>query len=1004
VTRSLVPARLAALAGVCGLFLLTAAGQDSPDAKAKQIAELEKQIAEIQKKIADLKNPPAKKALTLADANTWRQIRAAALSPDGAWFAHRVGPAEGESEVILKATKGEKEIKFPGGGGFAPMAFSADSKWFAVTVTPPPPSTSTGPASSFLAALGASRTSKVVLVNLSTGDKSEFEGYSSFAFNGEAATHLVFRKSRGDGPGFPPAGIGPIPGIPTPGIPTGGTPTPAHSGTDLVIRDLSAGTDLTLGNVSEFAFNKKGTWLVMLIDSAGQTGNGIQLRDMKTGALSPLETAKATYQSLTWHEDGNAFALLKGIEDKAVEGGKAFSVLGFTDLGPSPKKTAYDPKSDTSFPKGMAITSSRTPSWTDDLGGFLFGITEQKPAVEPKKEAPKEPEPKKDGPPGIRRGPGAGLASSPGAKPDLVVWHWKDERLQSAQQVQAPSDRSFSYLCLYRVKDKKFARLGDETVRNTQAAPKHKFAIGSDSKPYQLMSTLDGKRFEDLFVTDLATGERKKAMTKLRWAFGPSPDGTHLLYYDDGHYRALELATLKTFNMSEKATTAFIDTEDDHNIDRPPTRPLGWSSDGKAVLVSDGWDVWQLDVHGENATNLTLDGKLKGIRYRGRVSLDPEEKGIDLTKPVYFAMQEERTKKSGYGRVDPGKPGVNVLLWEDAEIGTLIKARKADMFAYSRQTHKDSPDFYLADATLKEGKKFTTTNPQQSNYLWSSGARLVDYVGLNGQKLQAALFLPAEYQPGKRYPTVVYIYEKLSDSLHQYSGPGTGGFNRAIYTSNGYAVLMPDIKYQLNDPGVSAVKCILPALDAAIATGVVDPANVGLHGHSWGGYQTAFLITQTDRFKAAIAGAPLTDLISMYSSIYWNTGSANQPIFESSQGRFTAGYWDLQEAYIRNSPVYHAKKVSTPLLLLHNDKDGAVDFTQGIEYFNTLRRLQKPVVMLQYKGENHGLARPENRKDYAVRMREFFDHHLMGKPAPDWWKDGVPHLKMDEHLKARPKD
>jgi dipeptidyl aminopeptidase/acylaminoacyl peptidase len=217
-------------------------------------------------------------------------------------------------------------------------------------------------------------------------------------------------------------------------------------------------------------------------------------------------------------------------------------------------------------------------------------------------------------------------------------------------------------------------------------------------------------------------------------------------------------------------------------------------------------------------------------------------------------------------------------------------------------------------------------------------------------------------------------------------------------------VLEPDITYKVNDPGRSAVWCVLPALEAAIATGVVDRDRVGLHGHSWGGYQTAFLVTQTDAFKAALAGAPLTNMISMYSSIYWNSGSANQPIFESSQGRFTGGYWDEPEAYTRNSPVYYAKNVKTPLVILHNDHDGAVDFNQGIEYYNTLRRLGKQVVMLQYKGENHGVSRPVNQRDYARRMREFFDHHLMGKAAPDWWASGVPHLKMDEHLKERAAD
>jgi dipeptidyl aminopeptidase/acylaminoacyl peptidase len=366
-------------------------------------------------------------------------------------------------------------------------------------------------------------------------------------------------------------------------------------------------------------------------------------------------------------------------------------------------------------------------------------------------------------------------------------------------------------------------------------------------------------------------------------------------------------------------------------------------------------------------------------------------------------MYGEWTKKSGYAKWEPNKTGVTQLVFDDASVNGLTKARDAEVYTYSRGTCVDYPEVYLTNETLKDAKKVTTTNPQQANFAWCSGAKLVDYVGIGGKKMQGALWLPANYEPGKKYPTIVYIYEKLSQSLHQYTPPaaGGGGFNRSMYTSNGYAVFSPDIAYRLNDPGVSAVECVLPAIDAAIATGIVDGDKLGLQGHSWGGYQTSFLVTATNRFKAAVAGAPLTDLVSMYSSMYWNTGSANQPIFESSQGRFTGGYWSQQEAYIRNSPVFQATKVTTPLVILHNDKDGAVDFVQGIEYYNTLRRLQKPVVMLQYKGENHGLAKPENQKYYAVRMREFFDHYLQGKPAPDWWVEGVPYSKMDEHLKKR---
>jgi dipeptidyl aminopeptidase/acylaminoacyl peptidase len=339
------------------------------------------------------------------------------------------------------------------------------------------------------------------------------------------------------------------------------------------------------------------------------------------------------------------------------------------------------------------------------------------------------------------------------------------------------------------------------------------------------------------------------------------------------------------------------------------------------------------------------------------------------------------------------------------------RPKAADTLAYARETRKDYPDSYVSDLAMKNARRITDGQSQVEPFAWSAGGRIIDYTsdapttagngGVKGKKLQASLHLPANYEPGKKYPTIVYIYEHFSDGFNRFVQPTANGFNKSVSTSNGYAVLMPDITYTVNDPGMSAVWSVLPALRAAIATGIVDPARVGLHGHSWGGYQTSLLVTQTNAFKAAIAGAPLTNMVSMYSLVFKNTGVGNMAIFESSQGRFRGGYWDNWDAYVRNSPIAHASKVQTPLVILHNDKDGAVDFTQGVEYYNTLRRLKKPVVMLQYVGENHGLAKPANRYDYTVRMREYFDHHLKGAPAPAWWTDGVPRLDMDKHLKQR---
>jgi dipeptidyl aminopeptidase/acylaminoacyl peptidase len=973
----------------CAVFaavVVFAARADQSD-DAKQAAEIQAKIAELQKKLDELKKSPkgpaTKKALTLADANSWRSIRGTALSDDGKWFASRIAPAEGDGEVFLRSVADGKETKLAGGAGFGSLEFSFDSKWLAFTVSPAPPKPG-------VPSPGPRPKPKVVLVNLASGEKTDFEGMQSFQFSGEAATHVAFRKAS-EVPVVQPPGGQPAP------------VTPAASGSDLVLRELASGGELVFGNVGEFSFDKFGNWLVMLIDASGQIGNGVQLRDMKTGAVIPLDTAKASYRHLNWNRDRNAFTLLKGVEDKSLEGNWN-TLLAFSDLGLKPTKTIYDPKGDANFPKDFGISTNRPAFWTDDLSAITFGIAEQKAKKDTakkddvKKDEPKKDEPKKDTPPAKK--------DAGGPRPDLVIWHWKDERLQPMQEKQVQLDKSFSYLATYRVKEKKFVRLADESCKIVSLTGKAKFAIGQNAKPYEYMSMLNGQRFADVYAIEPESGKRTKVLTKARYAFGANPAGTQLLHYDDGHFFVLDLATGKSLNITEKITpTKFVDVEDDHNLVKPPTRSLGWSKDGKFVLLSDDWDLWKVAADGTGGENLTGNGKSDGIRYGAFIQFEPEprEPGFDLNKPAFISMYGEWTKKSGYAKWEPGKTGVTPLVWEDAFVGGLEKARNAETYAFVRGTCVDSPEAYITDASLKDAKKATTTNPQQANFAWCSGARLVDYTGIGGKKMQGALYLPANYEPGKKYPTIVYIYEKLSRGLHQYTAPaaGGGGFNRSIYNSNGYAVFTPDIAYRLNDPGLSAVECVLPALDAAIATGIVDGDHVGLQGHSWGGYQTSFLVTQTNRFKAAVAGAPLTDLISMYSSMYWNTGSANQPIFESSQGRFTAGYWAQQEAYIRNSPVFQATKVTTPLVILHNDKDGAVDFVQGIEYYNTLRRLQKPVVMLQYRGENHGLMKPENQKDYAMRMREFFDHHLMGKPAPDWWTEGVPHLKMEEHLKKR---
>jgi dipeptidyl aminopeptidase/acylaminoacyl peptidase len=936
---------------------------------------------------ADSAKPKAPRPMTWKDVPSWKFINPAKvqLSPDGKWLAWPLLTTEGEGDLILKSTKDTVTRKFPvGGDNQAGFAFSEDGEWIAIKQS-----------SSFREIRGAAKTpgkqlfSKLLLVNLTTGHTTTFEKAGDFAFNGKAATFLALALVKEKQPGAKPD-------------------DPKSS--ELLLIELKTGKIQDIGDVGEFSFNKPGTFLAYTTETPNKTGNGLYLLAVATRQTTVLDNDKMTYKSLTWKEEGDAFAVLKMKKDSSWKTQKGI-VIGVKEPGLAsvagglpqamPVTVIYDPAKDSAnFPKGMTISGNRAPRWSDDLSRVFFGIAALKPEKKP-------------------AAPGDSLAKKKAdedtVRPDMIIWNGKDPRLQSRQQVEETQDREFSWQGMVEVAGNHFTRLNDSTQRDLTLLPKHHYALIQDHSSYDLDMNLDGQNYVDLYIVDLETGRKRKWMEKFympsfQSAPRASPDGKKLLYGQDGNYFVYDIPSDHTVNITDKAPVSFVNTEDDHNVTKPLTALIGWSADSKYLLIRDLWDIWQVSASAqEPPVNLTRDGRTNRIRYQYRFVLDPEEKGIDLSQPVYVSVYGEWNKKGGIARIMPGKKGMGLqagaenLVWEDASIGWLSKAKHAEVYTYGTEDFNKPTEFLVGGPQLKGAQQLTKNAPQESLYTWSAGVRLVNYVSDKGDSLQGALFLPAGYEEGKKYPTIVYYYEKLSQTLHFYNRPDYSrtGWNPTLYTSNGYAVFIPDIVYRVNDPGMSAVWCVIPGVKAAIATGVIDEQHIGIHGHSWGGYQTAFLVTQTDMFKAAAAGAALTDMISMYDMIYWNAGVSNMAIFEASQGRLASGPWDNWDAYRRNSPVYHVKDVHTPLLMLHNDKDGAVDFEQGIEYYNALRRLKKPVTMITYRGENHGLAKRENMRDYGIRMMEFFDYYLKGKPAPDWWSKGVDWVDMDDYLESR---
>ncbi len=968
--------------------------------------------------------PPASvgRQLSVDDLLSWKGVRTPQLSNDGKWFAYVLSPNEGDAEVVVRGTAaGAKEMRFPigdasgggagggggrggAGGGSPSLALSGNGRWVAFLQYASSATAGRGGrggrGAPGAAPAAAPAQPKLMVVNLSDGTKREFENVRAFRFAGDksdwvAVHHAAARAAAPVGPG------------------ANGAPA-AATGSTLELVNLGGGMPSPVSDVTEFSFDDSGDWVALAVGTADMTGNSVQLRQLSSGVARTLDLKKAAYRRLTWADSSDALAVLRVVTDTAG-GDEDVTVLAWPHAALPTAKAAEISAKSGGVTGGLVVSSDRAPTFGDKAGVMYFGLREPRPP-RPRNASTFTPPVASGTAPGA--GAGGQVAAAPQTDaevPSLILWHWKDARPQAQQQVQEGQDKSFSYLTAYHMATAKVVKLADEKVRDVSVGPKDIWAVGTDVSAYERMQGISGSAFRDLYAINVTTGARTLLQAKVPGgggggfggaSFNFSPDNGRYAYYDTGDWKAYDFATGTAKTISAGVPTQFWNTEDDHNQVKPPIGGalVGWTKDGASVLVRDNWDVWRLPVSGAGAAmNLTVNGKSSQVRYQNRVLSDPRDRGgIDPLKPLMMETYGEWTKKEGLVQVDVVKGGTKTIAWEDAKVD-YRKARDANTWVYSRQSVVKYPDFYAADEGLKNERRLTDANPQQKEIAWTPGARLIDYTCDNGGgKHQAVLYLPAGYEAGKTYPLLTYIYEKLSQEYNAYTEPNATRYsNPSVYTSRGYAFLKPDIEYKINDPGRSAVWCVVPAVKAAIATGMIDTARVGLQGHSWGGYQTSFITTQTNIFKTAVAGAPLTDMVSMFGSMYWNTGSTDASIFISSQGRFTGGPNDVPEAYMRNSPQNFAQNLSIPFMILHNDRDGAVDFNQGITYYNHLRQLGKDVVLLEYVGENHGLARPANQKDYNLRMTEWFDTFLRDQPAPAWLKDGVPRLQMEEHLKDR---
>jgi hypothetical protein len=473
----------------------------------------------------------AKRPLALDDILSFRAMGAASLSANGQWFSYRLSPLRGDSDVVIRSTSGQQEWKFPvgqGGGGAA--TFSADSAFAALTIAP-----TRSQAEANTRARRPNQNS-VTLVNLANGEKTTIAKIRRVAFAGEAGGWAAMHRY-----GATPAGAA-APAEGGRGGRRGGGPAAAPAdgprdtaprGTDLILRDLKTGSELSIGNVSEFGFNKSGRYLALVIDAAEQIGNGIQIRDMQTGVITPLETSTTFYERMSWTEEGDALLLFKGKDDRQYRE-RIFAIVGYTgfDKG-APQRVIYDPSEDKSLPAEMAISANRAPQWTEARDAFIFGIAKLTKVPPPAGRAGGAGASAGGGasPASATQGRGAGSGDANAAeRPNLVIWHYKDPRLQSQQRVQENADRARNFTTIYRLDDKKLIQLADEEVPQIAMNVRTRWVIGTSNSAYELQGNLDGQRFQDVYAVDTRTGQKKVVKKRLRWGNTASPDGSKYLY------------------------------------------------------------------------------------------------------------------------------------------------------------------------------------------------------------------------------------------------------------------------------------------------------------------------------------------------------------------------------------------------------------------------------------------------------------------------------------------
>ena len=894
-----------------------------------------------------------KRALTFADLMRFQTIDDPVISDDGAWIAFTAAPDRGDGEAVVRAVAGE--ARYVVARGSHPV-ISKDGAWVAMRLDPPFAETEKAEDAKAEDAKDKPKPG-MALLHTADGAVVTVDSVETFAFSKDGAwlaAHHVAPKDT---------------------TKAEDKEDKRKTGAPLTLRELATGREIAVPDVRAFAFDEEGRFVAYAVAAEAGARDGLYVRDLRADG-APETTLDARphghYASLTWSKADGSLAFLAATEDDDGKPGPATLYVWDGDGAPREAATPDD------APDGWTLPAKNTLRWTKDGERLFFGFR------------PETPEDEDDASDDT-------TAADPYdvdailEKRTVDVWHWNDSLIIPNQKKQWKQSRDRTYEAVYHRADGRVVPLADRVVWGQGKAENARVMLGRAEVPYYKLRTWEGFFF-DPYVIRLADGAKTKIAEKLSNAVSLSPEGGFVVYYKMPHWYLYDVASGATRNLTEGLGVPFANEDHDYPSEAPGYGVAGWVAGDRAVLINDKYDVWRFPTAPDAAPERLTGGEGRATERTFRiVRTDPEQTFFEEGETVLLSSYHNLRKNFGFWRAVIGATGVEPLLEAEKKFDFLAKAKDADMYLFTREDYDEFPDLWVSDPDFSEARRVTDLDAQRDPFAWGT-SELVEWRSDDGIPLQGVVIKPDDYAPGKRYPVLVYFYRFMSQRLHDFNDPVVNHRpSFPLYVSNGYVVFLPDVRFEIGRPGFSATKAVVPGVQKLIDMGLADPDAIGLHGHSWSGYQTAFIVTQTNIFKAAIAGAPVSNMTSAYGGIRWGSGLARQFQYEKTQSRLGGSLWEARDRYIDNSPLFFADRIHTPLLIIHGDDDGAVPWYQSIELYLALRRLGKESVFLEYRGEDHHPAKYANKLDWAMRMKQYFDHYLKGAPAPAWIEKGVPY-------------